>query len=252
MKTQRYCLVIVAAIGLCWPPVLAQALEEPHEHRPLLARPNPTLEGIADLYVTILPPDANSSAGGLVWAELDEKVQQTLKQGGVKVQPVTPFPRPELRVYVDMLKMPDARQCVVRVQVALARDVVLPSLRNLTVRPDVWKTGPAMQALPMDDMPDKVNEIVLDQIQTFALAYRLANPKDAGPTDANAVAVPVSREKPAGPAAKHQYVGSKNSKVFHRAGCGWAERIAAGNLTGYDSRAQAIKAGKRPCKQCKP
>jgi len=52
--------------------------------------------------------------------------------------------------------------------------------------------------------------------------------------------------------AGYGYVASKNSKVFHKPECRWAKRIKPENLVGYSSKNEAIKAGKRPCKQCKP
>jgi hypothetical protein len=188
MKTQTCCLVFVTAVGLCLVPVFAEDLELPLEHQPLLARPNPTLAGIAELNVVILPPDDNSSYAGLVWAELDAKVQRALKEAGVEVKPLTPLPRPELRINIDVLEMPGAQQYVFRVQVSLGRDVVLPSLRNLTIKPDVWKTVPAMQAVSVKKMPEKVTEVVLNQIQSFASVYKIANPKGPPPADADATA----------------------------------------------------------------
>lgn len=51
---------------------------------------------------------------------------------------------------------------------------------------------------------------------------------------------------------KYKYVASKNSKVFHYPGCSSAKRIKPENLIGYRSWTEATKAGRRPCKRCKP
>jgi len=60
-------------------------------------------------------------------------------------------------------------------------------------------------------------------------------------------------DKAAKPAvAEYKYVASKKSKVFHKPDCPFAKRIAANNLVGYKSRAEAIEAGKKPCSRCKP
>ena len=48
------------------------------------------------------------------------------------------------------------------------------------------------------------------------------------------------------------YVASKNSAVFHKAGCKSAAKISEKNLVRYTSRADAIAAGKRPCGECRP
>jgi len=66
-----------------------------------------------------------------------------------------------------------------------------------------------------------------------------------------------STEKQTRPAAKsavaeYGYVASKNSNIFHKPECSWAKRIKPENLVGYNSKDEAIKAGKRPCKRCKP
>jgi methylphosphotriester-DNA--protein-cysteine methyltransferase len=48
------------------------------------------------------------------------------------------------------------------------------------------------------------------------------------------------------------YIGSKNSKVFHRASCRFAATISDGNRIIYNTREGAIGAGKRPCMRCNP
>jgi phosphatidylserine/phosphatidylglycerophosphate/cardiolipin synthase-like enzyme len=56
----------------------------------------------------------------------------------------------------------------------------------------------------------------------------------------------------AGDPAADGYVSSANSAVFHRAGCDSAAKIAVRNRVGYNTRGEAIAAGKRPCQECKP
>jgi phosphatidylserine/phosphatidylglycerophosphate/cardiolipin synthase-like enzyme len=48
------------------------------------------------------------------------------------------------------------------------------------------------------------------------------------------------------------FVGSAKSDVFHRTGCKSVAKIAEKNLVRYATRDEAIKAGKRPCAECKP
>ncbi len=54
------------------------------------------------------------------------------------------------------------------------------------------------------------------------------------------------------PALACPYPSASQSEVFHEASCGHAERIAPGNLVCYQTREQAIAAGKRPGGCCKP
>lgn len=48
------------------------------------------------------------------------------------------------------------------------------------------------------------------------------------------------------------FLGSKNSKVFHKKGCHWTHNISDENRVEYKSRQDAISQDKRPCKACKP
>jgi micrococcal nuclease len=52
--------------------------------------------------------------------------------------------------------------------------------------------------------------------------------------------------------AKVAYVASVNRAPFHRITCTWADRISPQNVQTFMTREQAIKAGHRPCKVCKP
>lgn len=48
------------------------------------------------------------------------------------------------------------------------------------------------------------------------------------------------------------YIASQNSQVFHRPDCPYASKIASYNRVKYNTRDEAIKAGKRGCSGCKP
>ncbi len=48
------------------------------------------------------------------------------------------------------------------------------------------------------------------------------------------------------------FVASRNSEVFHKAGCKSAAKISAKNIIRYTSRDEAIQAGKKPCHECSP
>ena len=54
------------------------------------------------------------------------------------------------------------------------------------------------------------------------------------------------------PAVADWFVASKNSQVFHRPDCKSAAKISAKNLVRYNTRDEAIQAGKRPCAECNP
>jgi micrococcal nuclease len=52
--------------------------------------------------------------------------------------------------------------------------------------------------------------------------------------------------------ASSGYVASRNRSPFHLQSCSSAQRINPSNAVYYQSREEAINAGHRPCKICKP
>ncbi len=51
---------------------------------------------------------------------------------------------------------------------------------------------------------------------------------------------------------KAGYVASAIREPFHRPECKWAQRISRENLQTFKTREEAINAGHKPCKVCKP
>ena len=74
-------------------------------------------------------------------------------------------------------------------------------------------------------------------IVALILAGTLAVPGGAAPAAA--------QKQPA-------YVASAKREPFHKPDCEWAKKISPANLETFKSRDEAIKAGHRPCKVCKP
>jgi len=52
--------------------------------------------------------------------------------------------------------------------------------------------------------------------------------------------------------AAPRYVASRKQKAFHVVTCPWAQRIEKRNAVYYASREDAIRDGRRPCKECEP
>jgi hypothetical protein len=57
---------------------------------------------------------------------------------------------------------------------------------------------------------------------------------------------------PAAASPSTGFVGSKNSDTFHRAKCTHVRRIKPENLLRFEAPSEAMKAGRKPCKSCKP
>ena len=257
MKTKKYfpVLIILTAI-LC---IQASAGTELPQflNQGLIGRPYPALAQIEQLYAVVVPPDSEPNKDGLVWEELEAKIARKLKEAGIKHVKPCSLPIPQLRIDVDMLKLDDSQQYVFHIQTSLARLVTLPARRNPHFQVDVWKTEPLMQMVSAKNMPAKVTDVVAGQVEVFIQAYIAANPKDKqpAPADANDVSAMIKEQlKPPAKSvqAEYKYVASKNSEVFHKPDCNWAKKIKPENLTGYNNRNEALKAGKRPCKRCKP
>jgi phosphatidylserine/phosphatidylglycerophosphate/cardiolipin synthase-like enzyme len=65
----------------------------------------------------------------------------------------------------------------------------------------------------------------------------------------------IERENKPAPAANDVdsgFLASKNSAVFHKAGCASAAKISAKNVIRYNTRDEAVQAGKKPCAECNP
>ncbi|MBQ7263690.1 MAG: hypothetical protein IJR14_08230 [Synergistaceae bacterium] len=52
--------------------------------------------------------------------------------------------------------------------------------------------------------------------------------------------------------AAPRYIASRKQKAFHVVTCPWAQRIEKRNAVYYASREDAIRDGRRPCKECEP
>ena len=246
------------------------------------------LTGIRALSVTIYLR-IRPRSGRLTQNELHTLVKNKLEQAGIKITPkfggkdLPPAPRtgrdlPSFWVYTDILNLHEPEQYIFHVRTCLTTKVFLAEgakvysegddwilkapLDNIRrIEADVWKwkENAVMQAVSPQNMPAKVTEAVLEQVDAFIAAYLAANPPAKRPADVNNIAVvlpivPSEQTKPPIKltTAKYKFVASKNSKVFHKPDCRWAKRIKPENLVGYNSRDEAIEAGKRPCKFCKP
>ena len=277
MKTKKYYLVLAVSTGiLCiWvpakrgPSALGQ-IELPLNHdKPfLIGRAYPTLADIEELYVDIMPRVAEPNQHLLIWKEIGTKVKHKIIEAGIKVANANEggYTRrilfiPQLRVDVDMITLDNSEQCVFRTQTSLSRAVRLRKQREpfYLFKADVWKVQPVMQVASVHSMPTVVSNKVLQQVEAFIQAYIEANPpgkQAAGAKTGNTVSPTSPKEVSKRPAeqavAKYKYVASKNSEVFHKPECRWAKKISPKNLVGYNSTDEATKAGKRPCKLCKP
>lgn len=164
-----------------------------------------------------------------------------------------------LVVRIEITPVLNGSMCVSRVQVAVTRPVVLSGSQNLRVPAEVWQGRPVLEVVARTGLAEAISTAVSNEVDAFVAACRAARSSAApSPGDGQAVLVPSetgsASADPHGspPTAAYPFVSSRNSQVFHRRDCRWAQNIASGNLVGYKSREEAVQAGKRPCKTCKP
>jgi hypothetical protein len=260
MKPKKYYLIFGVIIGVLCAAALAQIESPRYDEHALIASPNPVLAGIKQLDVVITTRGTDPNKDGLDSKGLKAEVERSLEKAGIKkFMPSEVAVSLDLKVSIEMLNLGDSQQCVFRVQTSLSRVVRLNEQRDWLFKANVWTTEPVMQIEQLQNISGKVIKVVLQQVDAFIQAHRIVNQSKKQVSDANdmaSVSVPVMKEPSQQPAkkvvAEYKYVASKNSDVFHTPNCRSAKRILPENMVGYSSREEAITAGKKPCKLCKP
>ena len=221
-------------------------------------RPEPTisenavLADVNQVRVRLVTPTAGTSSSAALLAQIGK----TLRAQGI--ESIDGGAGPSLRIRIETVSVEGSGHTVYRVGTVLNQIVTLTGRRPRRVRADVWRLPPAMKAVPDVKLNDAVVQTVLMQVEMFATTCRAARDlaKRAAPADGSPVPGPRAPQQgvdtPRGSVTEGPVVASKSSSVFHRPDCRWAQNIAEQNRVTYKSRAEAIKAGKRPCKSCKP
>ncbi|HEY3244414.1 MAG TPA: hypothetical protein VGM03_13800 [Phycisphaerae bacterium] len=126
-----------------------------------------------------------------------------------------------------------------------------------------------MQEKYYDQLNERCGDLCVERLRAAALfggklvagAWSVAGKPNAekirarGSNGKTVAAAPAKGGKPAtnGAApASSGVVGSRNSNVYHRPDCEWAQKIAPGNLVKYNSAKEAAADGRKPCGKCKP
>ena len=251
MNFMKHNIILAVVITFFYVP--AAGLEEPtlnDERVLLMSQPNPALVGINKLNITIFRPNTEPNIDGLSWIELEAKIIDQVNKADANLISKTPgstMSIPELRIYMNVLKLEDTERYVFHIQTSLARAVRLMESKSPVLKVNVWQSNPVMQVVSEENTPEEITKLVSEQVDFFIHAYQAANPPGQKtilqePTEPNDESIVV----------EYKYVASKSSNVFHRPNCRWAKNISPENLVEYKSREEAIKAGKRPCKSCQP
>ena len=263
MKIKTYYLILaIAAVSFC-SAVPCRAEQSPSGDKAFsMNQPHPAFAGIDKLYVVLLRYGAKQDKDAPVFKQLETNVKEKLRQAGIKLDTPTAeniLSIPELRIYLSTLSLEDSQQHVFHIRTALARAVCLKEKRNPIFKADIWQAAPVMLAESAENMPEKITDVVLGQVEGFINIFKATNPpgtksSDPGIKETASSKIPDKQvETDANSAiSEHKYVASKSSSIFHKPDCRWAKNISEENLVTYKSKDEAIKAGKRPCKTCNP
>ena len=81
MKAEKYYLILAVVAGILCGPVLGEVELLPRlDERGLIGQANPTLAGIKEFYVFIVQPGSEPNKDGLIWEELQAKIEHKLKR----------------------------------------------------------------------------------------------------------------------------------------------------------------------------
>jgi hypothetical protein len=263
MKIKKYYLILAVTAGFFCAGGSNQLDPPQPGAQPLLINlPHPAFAGIDKLHVSVLRFSSMQEKEQTLIKQLEANVKEKLHLADIELDIPTAdniLTIPELRIYINTLHLEGSQQSVFRVQTALARAVYLKDEQNPTFKADIWQTIPVMQAVSEQDMPEKVTDLVAEQVDDFIDTFKATNISDIKPSkaginkNASLNNLPEQSDKNENSTVvEYKFVSSSNSNVFHKPGCRWAQNISKENLVIYKSREEAIKAGKRPCKTCNP
>ena len=248
---------MTVAAGFFIAVVSGQAEQSPPSKKPLLiTQAHPAFSGIDTLHVAVLQYGSKQHKDVQFYKQLEENVKEKLRRAGMKLDTPTGdniLSIPELRIYISTLNLKDSQQCIFHIRIALAKTVRLKEKRNPVFKAEIWQSPPIMQVVSEENMPAKITDLLLEQVKDFINIYKATNltGKQLSDVSVNETDPTIVSEKQVD-ATEHRYVASKNSNIFHKPDCRWAQNISKRNLVTYKSRDEAIKAGKRPCKTCNP
>jgi len=221
------------------------------------AQSSSALKDVRNVSVIVTTGDSEPNKYGLNPDDIKNRAIEDLSDAGFKSAPLSSSAVPDtLRIYLNILKIESCGQCVVSVQTSFLRWVSLPGDEQFFA--DVWRVESGLQAVKVDNVPAEINDIVQKQVQTFIAAcppkVSIEKKPDVNQTGTQSGKTTVDKDtKPVKKQdSEARFVASKNSHVFHRASCPFAQRISAKNLVSYATRDEAIAAGKRPCERCNP
>lgn len=272
MKPKANLFLILVIALLCSNLFAAEVIST--EKAALAGLPNPALVGINAFRVVVMYHNAILGRDDWVWRQLSAMAEQRLAESDPRLAGMIErgyanryLNIPMLRINIDKFLLNATRPPVFYVQTSFAADIASEANFSVFLRVNLWARAETIQAESLQAEFAAVSSLVNKQIEEFVADFTQANSLIALPTDVNELSnIPIktpeqtaprtTKEKPKTPVQKdeveYKYIASKNSSVFHKSDCSWVGRILPKNRIGYKTREQAINAGKKPCKKCKP
>lgn len=242
--TMHICCLL--AMLLANPPAAGTGRADLAESDLLISR-HEVLADIDRVCAVLVTPETKSGQSSGSYEPLRAQVVEKLRVEGVEHIECQTGITPRLHVHIEVVPLAEHGVSVYRVQTALSRIVTFTDHRELKVQADVWRLRPVMQAVPDVNLSEALAHAVLTQVEVFAGACRTAHRLQ--PSAASAEGDPSAVHPDADPIG---FVASRNSIVFHRPNCPSVARISERNRVTYTTRQEAVAAGKRPCKMCRP
>lgn len=191
-----------------------------------------------------------------LWNRLEKDVVNRLKEGGLQAVSWRKNPGKsgygvsEYKVSISKHQAELPERTIYQIETAVTVDIVADAKTKRHIRIQGWSRGGTTQTKQVHNMPSAVSGLIFEHTDDFIKDCKRLNTS-------------VKPAEPNQPEQKNQkqvnseenvnyFMASKFSKVFHKPGCMWAERIKEENIVKYKTRQQALDDGKRPCKRCKP
>ncbi len=240
MATHAWLVAILVGASLG-----ATADAPPPKDQEILLSASQALVGADPLCVALAVTGAEQSLRLVDTPKLKTQIVGKISGAGIKHVEDERGLVPKLVARIEGTPVPDSDKVVCRVQVSLIRQVLLSRLLNLSVPAEVWQGRPVTVVAAKAGVAETVSSAVASQVEAFLDSYKTAATFSTLPAG-------VKADHAASAASGYSFIASKDSQVFHRPDCRWAQNIASDNRVGYKSRQEAAQAGKRPCKTCKP
>jgi hypothetical protein len=234
-------------------------MESPRDQSLLIAT-HPALVDLDRLSITLATHETPQVEQLIDASALRGQIAARLKEAGLKsVAGEAAGTCPRLVIQIEGVTVPDCEKYVCRVQTSVNRVVTYSDHRDLRIEAEVWRLRPVMSVMAATEAPKAIANTILVQVEAFVGAYEATRklhsgsaPVERNVPDPNGSARTKLTPQNLQAVAQYPYVASKSSPVFHRADCRWAQNISDRNRVGYATREEAVQAGKRPCKLCRP